>query len=540
MAQDNSTTLVSSVKKFFSGTLLSRFTGLGREILMAAAFGTNPTVAAFWMAFRFSNLLRRLFGEGGLHVAFIPHFESLRKQDPKRAALFFHRLAMGLTVLLLLLTLMGEGIMGSFLVWGDLAKGNAEILRLTMILLPAITFICLYALNQSLLNCERSYFIPSVAPTVLNLIWMGAVIMLWNTPIEQAVEKLAMIIVFAFAAQWFFTVPKVYRYLSEGLGPRWWEQKEKMGKEIFSLLRPLLLGLVGVGATQVNNALDALFARAADAEGPAILWYALRIQQLPLALLGVGLTGALLPPISRAIEANEREKYLHLLDFALKRTFVFMIPLTMGIFVLGFAGINLVYGHGEFTSRSIEETTRCLWAYGAGLLPMTLVLIFASAFYARKNYRIPTFLAVLSVCLNIFLNALFVFVFHMGAISIAFATTLAACLNMALLAFFLAKKEGISFRSLTNSFVKITLTTLFASSITLVINGMFFGDHTLSWMLRHPLASFSHSLLTQLTLFLGCSVCYTVLIILFAYVFRVKEILEVLPKRTLVSRKDVL
>ena len=99
--QDSSTTITRSAKRFFSGTAISRMTGLVREVGMAAAFGTHPVVAAFWMAFRFANLLRRLFGEGALNAAFVPHFESLRKQDSSLAARFFYDLTMGVTFLLL-------------------------------------------------------------------------------------------------------------------------------------------------------------------------------------------------------------------------------------------------------------------------------------------------------------------------------------------------------------------------------------------------------------------------------------------------------
>lgn len=528
--EDTSKTITSSLKRFFSGTLLSRMTGLGREVFMAAAFGTVPAVAAFWMAFRFAHLLRRLFGEGGLHVAFIPHFESLRKQDPKRAALFFHQLGMGLTFLLLALTLFSEAILASFVIWGNLSPGNEEVIRLTMILLPAIIFICLYALNQSLLNCEQFYFLPSAAPAVFNCLWIGAVIMLWNTPVDKAMEKLAMILVFAFGAQWLVTVPQIYRYLSNGLGPRWWECKEKIGREMVGLLHPFLLGLIGVAATQVNNGLDALFARAADAEGPAILWYALRLQQLPLALLGVGMTGALLPPISRALQEADKEKYLHLMGFALKRTVTFMIPLSVGILVLGYSGVNLVYGHGEFTVGAITKTTRCLWAYGAGLLPMTCVFIFASAFYARKNYRVPTFLSILSVVINCGLNVFFVFGLKMGTLSIALATTVAACVNAAFLGWMLEKKEGLPFRTLGISFAKIVVCSLLAAGVTVMISSFVLHDQTLAWLLNRPLPEFSRSITMQLTIFCGSAAVYGVCIFLFAFLLKVEELLEILPK----------
>ncbi len=401
---------------------------------MAAAFGTQPAVAAFWMSFRFANLLRRLFGEGALHSAFVPHFEQLRLENPAKASRFFYDLSTGVTFLLLVVVVIAEIILGFFLIQG----GSREVIQLTMLMLPAVVFISLYALNTSFLNCEQSYFLPSFAPTVLNLCWIGATICLWRFPIHEAMRYLAMLLVFAFAFQWIVTLPRVLNLLE------FETEKKTEWKEIFAILRPFLLAIVGVAATQINSALDAIFARIADPEGPAYLWYALRLQQLPLALVGVGMAGALLPPLSRAIQQGDREKTHHFFSLGVRQTIGWMLPTTLAIFMLGLVSVNLVYGHGKFSESAVIETTRCLWAYGAGLIPMSLVLILAASFYARKNYLVPTTVSLCCVALNISLNALFVFGFHLGAVSIAIATSISATLN-AMLLYFL-QKERVEFK----------------------------------------------------------------------------------------------
>lgn len=535
MIQDSSETITTSAKRFFSGTMISRLTGLAREIAMAAAFGTIPAVAAFWMAFRFAHLLRRLFGEGALNAAFIPHFESLRKEDPKKGARFFFDLSTGVILILLFLTLLIEGILGGFLLFKEMNPGSRDVVCLTMLMLPALVFISLYALNSSLLNCERSYFLPSVAPSFLNLVWILALALLWRKAPSQALQYLAMIIVFAFALQWAVTLPRVYRYLSDGLGKNWWQEKGFSGREILLIIRPFFLGMIGVAATQVNSALDALFARYADPEGPAFLWYAIRIQQLPLALFGVGLTGALLPPISRAIENQNREKYRHFLNFALKKTLALMLPISAAILALGFCSINLVYGHGAFDSSAITETTLCLWAYGAGLFPMTAVLVFAAAFYARKNYRIPTFLSLATVGLNIALNALFVFIFKTGAISVAFATTLTACANAALLAVFLHKEGELDLQGLWTTLLKVTVCSTLAAYAAALLGHVLFQDNTWTFILGLPPAPFVRSLHLQLLIFTTLTLGFGVVLFLSAYVLRVHDILNLLPKRKKVS-----
>lgn len=523
--QDSTRTISKSAKRFFSGTLISRSTGMAREIAMAAVFGASPTVAAFWMAFRFSHLLRRLFGEGALNAAFIPHFESLRSQDPKIGARFFYDLLMGLTFVLLILTIMIEIGLGGWLVYGKPGHGNADVIRLTMLMLPSLIFISLYAVNSSLLNCERSYFLPSAAPVVLNLVWIGAVFYLKDFSQTRAIEYLAMVLVFAFALQWLVTVPKVWHFLAKELAGSIRETRFS-AKEIIKILRPFSLGLLGVAATQINSALDSLFARAADPQGPAYLWYALRIQQLPLALFGIGLTGALLPPIARAIQQGEKSRYLYFLNFALRKTFLLMIPMSAALFSLGFSGINLVFGHGEFNQQAIKETTLCLWAYGLALLPMTLVLIFASAFYAKKNYLTPALLAILTVALNIGLNALFVFVLGMGAVSIALATALTSFANAILLGMRIQKEEGLELQGVFLLFLKISLAALAAMSISAVLGVKLFQDNTLLCLTGHPLVPFPRLWMKQALLFMGQALTFGGAFFSLARILKIKEIVE--------------
>ncbi|MFN0065083.1 MAG: murein biosynthesis integral membrane protein MurJ [Chlamydiales bacterium] len=460
---DSKKTIASSARRFFSGTSVSRLTGLGREVSMAAVFGTMPAVAAFWMAFRFAHLLRRLFGEGALHTAFIPHFEHLRKQDPTKSIRFFYDLSVGLSLILLGIVVVAEAVLGGFLLWGNPSFGNREVLQLTMILLPAILFICLFSLNTSFLNCEHSYFLPSVAPALFNLLWIGALFLVWKMEPTLAIRKLAMMIVAAFAIQWLITLPRVYRLMGkhrvDAIPPLF-------GREMLKILRPFLLGMLGVAAMQINSAFDVIYARAASMEGPAYLWYALRLQQLPLALFGVGLAAALLPPISRAIERRAYGEYHNFLNYAVHKALVWMIPSTAAILALGFAGVNLVYGHGHFTREAILQTTWCLWAYGLALVPMTLVMLFAAAFYAVKNYKTPAIFACVSVVINVSLNALFVYQFHLGAVSIAIATTVSSTINALLLVWILTKTQEIKWTGIRATSAKLILSSSVAVGMT--------------------------------------------------------------------------
>lgn len=451
--QDTTHTILHSAKRFFSGTLLSRFTGLGRDVALAFAFGADSALAAFLVAFRFAHLLRRLLGEGAFQTAFIPAFEELRHESSQRAGRFFVDLYGALT--LLLIAIIGLCLAGgSLILWyGDINPGNAEIISLTLLMLPSLLFICLFGLNASLLQCEKYYFLPAFAPTAFNLFWiLGALSLKGLTP-EAAMPKLALFINAACFCQWLLTAPTTWR-LVKGLGINdLWKHLHPMAKDLAKLSGPLFLGMVGVGASQINNALDAVFARYASLEGPAYLWYAIRIQQLPLGLIGIALSGALLPALSRAIKHDESNtisandlkaqpltNFKHLLKSTLKNCFLLMLPMTLGMFIFGRFGIQLIYGHGDFSSEDVTSTTYCLWGYAIGLIPMALVLILAPGFYAKKNYSIPMQASVASMIFNVILNAWFVFGLKWGPASVAIATSLSAWLNFFWLAFMMRKQ----------------------------------------------------------------------------------------------------
>lgn len=436
--QDTTQTIFHSAKRFFSGTMLSRISGMLRDMSMAAAFGADASVAAFLMAFRFAHLLRRLLGEGAMQSAFIPHFEGLRKDSSQRATQFFQDLSKSLTFVLAAVIGMAMVVLGFVLQWGNLSEDSLETVKLTMLMMPSLLFICLFGINASLLQCGQSYFVPSVAPVAFNVAWIIGVITLWqlSLPTYEAMTYLSGIVILACLFQWGMTIPMVRKIQGE---------KSKgilFTSDVRKIIRPLCLGILGVAATQINNALDMLFARYAESEGPALLWYAIRLEQLPLALFGIAISGALLPPLTRAIKNHDEVKFREFYDFAMRKTVLLMLPITISLFLGGMYFVRLIYGYGEFNEQAVVGTTYCLWGYAIGLLPMTFVLIQAPAFYARGDYRTPAFVAIVAMLVNVGLNAVFIFGLHWGAASVAIATSISAFVN----SFLLYRKLRISFK----------------------------------------------------------------------------------------------
>lgn len=445
--------MIRSAASFFSGTMLSRVTGLLRDIAMAFAFGTEASLAAFFVAFRFAHLLRRLLGESSLQTAFVPEFEALRSQDQssERGLRFFLDLYAALSLVLLLAIGLGTAVgMTLYAFYREVwSAGTLEILSLSLLMLPSLFFICLAGLNTAFLQCEHSYFLPAAAPVAFNLFWIFGVLALASVPPQEAMPQLALCIIVACFFQWLVTLPKVASLLiRDGLRFTHLTSINPFSASICSMWKPFVLGIIGVGAAQINSAFDAIFARFAESSGPAYLWYAIRLQQLPLALFGIALSGALLPPLTRAIKEGHALRSSQLLEVAVQRSMLLIIPITAGLFILGYRCLDLLYGYGDFGSHSLLGTTHCLWGYSAGLIPMTLTLIIAPTYYARGDYRTPTIASVVSMILNMALNALFVVKLDLGASSIALATSLSAWVN---LAYLMAAMELTAQRALLKS-----------------------------------------------------------------------------------------
>ncbi|MBI3508578.1 MAG: murein biosynthesis integral membrane protein MurJ [Chlamydiia bacterium] len=431
---DTSRSILQSAKRFFAGTFLSRISGLLREIAMAFAFGTSPAVAAFMVAYRLANLFRRLLGEGNLQSGFAPHFESLYAQNPKAALQFYRDVSFSLLALLLVITVGMEG--GLALGASYFNESWQEVARLAMWMAPGLIFICLYGLNAALLQCKKQYFLTGVAPVAFNFVWIAFACFARN------MEMLSMGITLGFCLQWLLTSLQVRKEIFAHLTLQEWLSPQIFSTSWKRLMKSLSLGILGVGAMQINSACDAIFARFADLSGPTYLWYAIRVYQLPLALFGIALSGALLPPLARAMQSGSKERYMELLRGSLRQSAALMVPCTFALFVLGESGLKLLYQHGQFSEESLPQTLHCLWGYGLGLVPAVFVLLLANGFYARKSYAIPVIASVSAVAVNLFLNALFVFVLHWGAVSIAIATSVSSFCNVGILSYCLSKELG--------------------------------------------------------------------------------------------------
>jgi len=529
---DHPHTVQKSAFHFLSGTLLSRLTGLLREIATASFFGVIPAIAAFFVAYRFSQLLRRLFGEGSLLAGFSPHYEAARKQSPLEAAEFFRDLFCSLTLFLMALIGVIEAALFAWWKWGAGSTGTQEIIYLTMLMLPGVLFLCLYALCSALLQSEKRYFISGAAPVMFNLVFIGVLWWVKDLPLPMAMTFLSLGMIAAFFFQWSMVIPGALRILSSALKGRMWVQVRFFSPALRQMISAMMLTIVGVGAVQINSALDAIFARYASLSGPAYLYYAMRLYQFPLSLFGIALASALLPPLSRAIQDRASDRFRRLLQDAFSRMFSLMFPATIAIFVLGAASVDLIYMRGHFEVSALGPTTEAFWCYGVGLVPAVFVLLLAPAFYAQKDYRTPLIASVGAVVINTVLNALFVFSFDWGPSSVALATSLASVFNAAFLMKKLSQVMGSLFdRKTFFLFGKTAVCTAVAGVMTLALGHFLTGDLTVSLILGEPIASPAKDLMQQVLSFLTLSGFFVLTLLSYAWMLKADHILQIVGVR---------
>ena len=530
MQQDLTKSVFRGAASFFSGTFLSRITGLGRDMAMAFCFGSHPMIASFMVAFRLANFFRRMVGEGPLPSGFIPYFEVIRKDSPKEGACFFRDVLSSFSLVCLGVLLLGEGVLWLLSSSGLVGDVWKEILRLTLFMMPAVLFLCLYGITSALLQCERKFFLSSFSPVLFNTTWIIGVVLLRNKDPSEAVWGLSLAVVIGFFLQWAVLLPSLGKYLKTFLSTQEIVRFQFFPKKVQEVVKPFFLGLAGIAAVQINSAFDAIFARIASAEGPAYLWYAIRIEQLPLALFGVALSSALLPPLSKALSEGREEAFFHLLQVSFRRAFSFIIPCTAALFLLAFSGINLLYGRGDFSPEATKQTLFCLWGYGLGLPSAVLTLLLAPAFYSHKNFKVPMWACFASVLCNGVLNALFVFVFHLGAVSIALATSISSWLNFFWLMRALQKKHP-NLPPLYSGMKKIALCTGVSMASAFTIGTFWLQDPSLLLLAGGSSSLIARGFLEQAGQFLGLLVLFMVFLIGFAFLLQARELLELLPQK---------
>jgi len=436
-ADNQSPSLVRSSALVGTMTMLSRVMGLLRDIIIASVFGAGSSSDAFFVAFKVPNFLRRLFAEGAFSQAFVPVLADYKAQGSIVAVQqLINRVAGVLGGTLLFLT--GLTILAAPLVTSVFAPGfidqpakfalTSEMMRITF---PYLLLISMTGFCGAILNSYGRFAIPAFTPVLLNLslIFAALVAAPW---FDEPVFALAWGVFFAGVIQLLFQLPALYRL---DLVPRpYWDTKDAGVRRILKLMVPALFG---VSVAQINLLLDTVLASFLPTGSVSWLYYSDRLAELPLGVFGIAIATVILPTLSAHRNAERQDHFSGTVDWALRCVLLVGVPAAVALIVLAQPVITTLFQYGELTSNDVLMASLSLRAYGLGIVGFMLVKVLAPGFYANKDLRTPVKIGVIAMASNMVMNLVFVlpllYIWNIGHVGLALATSCAAYLNAGLL-----------------------------------------------------------------------------------------------------------
>lgn len=425
-------------------TMLSRITGLIRELLIARAFGASGFTDGFFVAFRIPNLLRRLFAEGAFSQAFVPILAEYANQKGKdHAKELIDKVATALMWTLVLICIIGVAAApGVVYLIATGFDNNSDIFELsvlmTRIMFPYILFMSLVALAGGILNTWREFRIPAFTPVLLNISFIIA--SLFVAPhLEQPVLALAFAVFVGGILQLAIQIPALVKI---GMFPRisFYMTTVFRNEGVRRVIKQMIPAIFAVSVAQISLIINTNIASRLEHGSVSWISYADRLMEFPNALLGVALGTILLPSLSKAHANKDEKEYSSLLDWGLRLTFLLALPASVMLMTLPEPFTATLFHYGKFSAIDVAMTSKALVAYGVGLIGLIIVRILAPGFYARQDIRTPVKIAVVVLILTQLMNLIFVPVYaHAG---LALSIGIGACGNASIL-YILLRKRGI-------------------------------------------------------------------------------------------------
>jgi len=397
------TNLVQKFATVGSATLLSRLLGFARETLMAAALGAGPVADAFYAAFRFPNLFRRLFAEGAFNAAFVPLFAREIEANGVDGAKKFSEEVFGvLFTVLLALTILMELAM-PLIVRTIIAPGFddpdkfAITVAMSAIMFPYLMCMSLTAMMSGILNSLHRYFVAALAPVLLNVVLVGVLAYAVWTGADglETGYDLSWGVLGAGLLQLMLVTLAVRR-----AGIRIGFRRPRMTPNVKRLLWLAFPAAITGGITQINLVIGQMIA--STKEGAiSILQYADRVYQLPLGVVGIAVGVVLLPELARALKAGHNVEAATLQNRSVEFALFLTLPAAAALLVMSEELVRMLYERGAFTADTTGSVSAALAVFGLGLPAFVLIKAFTPGFFAREDTRTPMIFAGVSVVVNV-------------------------------------------------------------------------------------------------------------------------------------------
>ena len=419
-------------------TLASRILGFLRDILIAKYLGAGMVGDAFFVAFKLPNLFRRLFAEGAFNLAFVPLFAGRLESEGREAAKAFAEQALSVllwslvafvTVAEILMPLLMHAFAPGFA--DEPAKFDLAV-QLARLTFPYLLLISLVSLLAGVLNSVERFAAAAAAPILLNLCLIAGLLLLGRV-LPTPGHALALAVAAAGIVQLLWLAWNCRR---AGLLPAL--PRPRLTPGVRRLLVVVAPAALGAGVQQLNLLVDVVIASLLATGSVSFLYYADRVVQLPLGVIGVAIGTALLPTLSRQLRGGEPGAAADSQNRALEFALLLTLPAAAALIILAGPVIAVFFERGEFTAAASAATSGALAAYAVGLPAYVLVKVLAPGYFARQDTRTPLKVAGVCLVVNVALNlALMGPLAHVG---IALASALSSWLNAGLLALGLVRR----------------------------------------------------------------------------------------------------
>ncbi len=441
-AADTTGALASAVRVVSGLTLVSRFSGLARDVVTARIFGDSALGSAFRAAYAAPNLFRRLFGEGALSAAFIPQYTTIQRDDPAMAAKLANLVIAALTLGSGLITLLIEIVLGLRLWLLPADADTATSIRLIMLMLPMMPAVCITAILGGVLQVHGRFAVPAAAPIILNLFQIAAGLAFY---IGLTGDELTTAYIIGGAALLASVAQVVWSILALRGVLKWsaaFRDAVPAGRTVLSKFVPVLLGL---GTLQLNTMMDTVIAMwplwvgptmfgrpvPLDASSNAIISYTQTLYQFPLGVFGIAVATAVFPLLART--ANDAGAFTDTLRRGLRLSLFIGLPASVGLFLVREDLLAVIFGGGReaFSADGLERAQMVLAGFSIAVWAYSLNHVFTRAFYAQGDTKTPMRIAMSMVALNIGLN--FTLIWPLREAGLAWSTAATAMLQTVIL-----------------------------------------------------------------------------------------------------------